>query len=461
MKNYRLFLPGLTFAIGPVLSYLSLPFITKNVSISDYGIYTYYLSLLSIISFLSLLPALNSTVNRYGSKRSESYLNDLYIVKKLYYVAFFIYTSCVVIAYFFNDTVLSDFEFVVISASIFSVNMFNAIKSYLLINNDKAKYTTFVIIINVVQYSYLFYAINSDDFSISDILFGNLLLILFVIFYKIKSLFEVIRIVPIGNAHNSKLIKFLGMSVAISLSTIIFNNTDKIMLEHLLDDPRSLALYQVSYQIFSFPIESIYSLISIFTPAFLYRAFDKDRELYLRNLRITFKLVLFLTFVISQFLIVNENYLKSLLLDSSYIVSDSLPVLFLISQSIFLLYLIVTNIFIVYDKRFYIIVSLSIASIINMFLNWFLVSSLGYIGAAISTLIAYLILMIIMLIICYRLFDVNFFGRDDVILVLSTPLAFYLFGDSYIAWTLSLSLVSILYFSKNIGKSYLGFLRGV
>ncbi len=95
MKNYRLLLPGVTFAIGPALSYISLPLITNSVNVSDYGTYTYYLSLLSVISFLSLLPALNATVNRYGSKSSNNYINDMYAIRLICYFSSIIYAICV------------------------------------------------------------------------------------------------------------------------------------------------------------------------------------------------------------------------------------------------------------------------------------------------------------------------------------------------------------------------------
>ncbi|EGR8991322.1 polysaccharide biosynthesis C-terminal domain-containing protein [Vibrio vulnificus] len=345
--------------------------------------------------------------------------------------------------------------------SIFSVNIFSVIKSYLLINNSKEKYSFFVITINLFQYSYLFYAINSNDFTISDIIFGNVILFIFILLYKARSL---IRFPPSPSAQlglNHKIIKFMGMSFAISLSTIIYNNTDKIMIEHLLGESRSLALYQVSYQIFAFPIESMYALISIFTPAFLYRAFDKDVNLYEFNLKVTFKIVLFIIFLLSQLLFLNKIYLKDLLLDSNYIVEDSLPMIFLVSQSVFLLYLISTNIFIVYDKRSYIIGSLTLSSLINILLNWYLIPKFGYVGAAIATLASYSVLTAIVFIIAFNVFKFRFFDWKDCCLALSVPMTYGILGDNYIIYLISIVAISLFYFLTNIKNTYINFLRGV
>lgn len=460
MKNYKLLLPGLTFAIGPALAYVSLPFITNNVNVSEYGIYTYHLSLLSIIAFLSLLPALNATVNRYGSTTSESYSVDMYLLKILYFISFLVFLfSVLTINYVYEDTKGTDF--LVISASILCINIFNVVKSYLLINNDKFRYACFVILINAFQYSYLFYAINNEGFDVTDVLFGNVILLLVVIFINFKVIINFVNNKPKKIAKNTKILKFVFMSFVISLSTIVYNNTDKIMMDFILDEPRSLALYQVSHQIFSFPIESIYTLISIFTPAFLYRAFDKDKKLYLGNLIITFKVVLFILFNLSQFLFINKNFLKSLLLDSNYIVDDSLPLLFLVSQSLFVIYLISANIFIVHDKRIYIIISLAFSSILNVVLNYFFISSFGYVGAALSTLISYMVLTITISFLSYRLFKFKFFDRKDVVYFSSVPVVYCLCGDNYIVWASVLIMISVYYFKTNIKNTYINLLRGV
>jgi O-antigen/teichoic acid export membrane protein len=460
MKNYKLLLPGVTFAIGPVLAYISLPFVTHNVNISEYGVYTYYLSLLSIISFLSLLPALNATVNRYGSKISETYSVDMYSFKVLYFISFFVFLFCVLtVNYFYED--IKGADFIVISASILCINIFNVLKSYLLINNEKLRYSFFVILINISQYSYLFYAINNEGFDVTDVLFGNVILLLAVILFNFKVIVYFIKSKPKIVAKNTKILKFVFMSFVISLSTIIYNNTDKIMMDFILDEPSTLALYQVSYQIFSFPIESVYTLISIFTPAFLYRAFDRNKKLYLGNLIITFKVVLFIIFNLSQFLFINKNFLKSLLLDSNYIVDDSLPMLFLVSQSLFVIYLISANIFIVHDKRIYIIISLALSSILNVGLNYFLISSFGYVGAALSTLISYIVLIILISFLSYRIFKFKIFDRKDVLYFASIPVVYYLFGENYIVWMSVLVVISFLYFKANIKNTYLTLLRGV
>jgi len=459
MKNYKLLLPGVTFALGPILSYTFLPFITNNVNVSEYGVYTYYLSLLSIISFLSLLPALNATVNRYGSKTSESYSPDIYSIKILYYISFSIFLLCLLyVNYVYED--VKGFDFIIIAVSILSVNIFNVVKSYLLINNDKFRYSLFVILINVFQYTYLFYAISNEGFDVTDILFGNLFLLLLICSFKCNKIVKLIKAKPNLAVKNPKILKFVAMSFVISLSTIIYNNTDKIMMEYLLGEPRSLAIYQVSYQIFSFPIDSVYTLISIFTPAFLYRAFDRNRELYLGNLIITFKVVLFILFNLAQFLFINDGLLKELLLDSDYIVDDSLPLFFLISQSLFLIYLVSANIFIVYDKRIYLIVSLAVSSMLNVILNYFLISSFGYIGAALSTLISYVVLVVSILFLSYRIFKVKFFDMQDVLYLSSIPVMYYFFYDYYIVWMSVLIIISVFYFKTNIKKTYLNLLRG-
>lgn len=460
MTNYKLLFPILTFALGPILSYVSLPLITSNVSAKEYGIYTYFLSLLSIVSFISLLPALNSTVSRFGSKSSEEYINDMCSLKRLYCMSFFIFSLLV---FFINYFSLIDNSscFVFVASAILCVNIFNVLKSYLLINNNKAAYSSLVILISLFQYGYLFYAVNTENFEVSDILLGNVILLLFLASYKARSIISFINLKPRSNTRNVKVIKFVAISFFISLSTIIYNNTDKIMMDALLEHPRTIAIYQVSYQIFGFPIESMYALISIFIPAFLYRAFDKDRDLYRKNLTVTFKIIIFIIFNLSQLLLLSGDFLKSILLDSDYITDDALPLVFLISQSIFLLYLICTNVFIVYDKRNFVIVSLTISSIVNIVLNFILIPKFGYVGAALSTLASYTLLLALVATLLYKLFSIIFLDRSDLIYISFIPVLYYLFNERIVLWVLAIGCISFFYFKFYIKDTYLNLLRGI
>lgn len=460
MKSSKLLLPAFAFGLGPLLSYVALPFITASVSATDYGNYTYYLSVLSIISFLSLLPALNSTVNRYGNRDNITYYSDVAVLKRLYLISTFIYVILAFIFLFYSD-LKDDSEFLLISIAFFCVNLFNAIKSYFLINNNKTKYSFFVICICVFQYSYVFLCLSIGELVVEDILFGNVVLMLFFLALKCRPLFKLLFMKAKETKGSNKIFNFVIISFVVSFSTILYNNTDKMMMDFFLEDPRYIALYQVSFQIFAFPIESLYALFSIFMPAFLYRAFDRNKSLYIINLKITFKLVLFVLFIVTQSLLLFKSELKSLLLDPDYIVNDYLPIIFLTSQSIFLLYLITTNIFIVNNKRSFVIFSLLFSSTLNFFLNWYLINNFGYTGAALSTLVSYFVLLILMLFFSFTVFRINYFDSGDLTLIFSSLVVGYVFYNHKELWLLSIFFISFLYFRKYIKNSYLNFLKGV
>ena len=307
----------------------------------------------------------------------------------------------------------------------------------------------------------MFYSINSGYFNISDILFGNLILIVSVIIYKFKSIISIKKWKFLDFHFDKKILKFILFSFAISFSTIIYNNTDKIMIDYLVDSADALAFYQVSFQLFGFPIETLYAFFTIFTPAFLYRAYDIDKKLYIKNLKITFKLLFFVLYVIANLLFMHESELKKLLLNERFIVNDLLPLIFIINQSIFLIYLIATNIFIVHEKRLYIIYCLLVSSFINVLFNWFLITSYGYIGAAYSTLFSYILLTCLVMFFSFKLFDFIFIDKIDALLIVSSPLLFYFFSENYLLWLLSILVFSFIYFITNVKSTYINFLKGV
>lgn len=460
MKNSKLLLPALVFGLGPLLSYVALPFITSTIAATEFGNYTYFLSVLNIIAFFSLFPALNATVNRYANTDNSSYNNDIFILRRFYLLSFILYMTFTFFFIFYSEIKMYR-EFLIIALSFICVNLFNAIKSYLLINNNKMSYSFFMVCICIFQYSYIFISLFFDKLRIEDLLFGNVILMLLFFVFKRQYLRSFFSIRGDDNREYRKVVNFILVSFLVSFSTVLYNNTDKLMMDAFLPDASHIALYQVSFQIFAFPIESLYALFSIFMPAFLYRAFDKNRLQYIKNLKITFKLVLFVIYCITQFLLIFKNEIKSLLLDSDYIVNDSLPLIFVISQSTFLLYLIATNIFIVNNKRKYVIFSLLSSSLLNVLLNFYLIPKFGYIGAAFSTMISYFVLLLLILYFSMLVFRINYFDFSDFLLLSSAILISYSFYDQEVLWLFSMAIGSSLYFRKEVKSSFISFLKGV
>ena len=181
------FLPVLAYITGPVLSLVSLPLITSSIKPSDYGAYSYYLSVISYIVLISFFPSLNSTVLRFLNRDFNSYISDRntlvigsIISTSLYWIL------CSILFYFINDILL-----IYLCVCYFVINVFTLYKSFLNTNGEKKVYSVALLFVTISQYLLLFFLYFTKTITLYHLLLGNLvssiLVLILILLPKIRN----------------------------------------------------------------------------------------------------------------------------------------------------------------------------------------------------------------------------------------------------------------------------------
>lgn len=170
------------------------------------------------------------------------------------------------------------------------------------------------------------------------------------------------------------------------LSGQILNQSDRIMIAHLVDQT-AVAKYSVAYNIGLLMNIFTNAINSSYTPWF-YHKFEKKAVSDIRRISTT---VMMLMAAFVTMLMFFGPELLMLIAPSKY--SDAVYVIPTVAASVFFtfMYNIFANFEFYYEKNQYVLIGSITAAVINIVLNFIFISIFGYIAAAYTTLVCYII----------------------------------------------------------------------
>ncbi|MCP4991072.1 MAG: oligosaccharide flippase family protein [Colwellia sp.] len=379
--------------------FLLLPLMTKYLEPSEYGLLSIYLI---FISFYSAFIGMNMHVNIsrlfFNQPRGELavFIGNILIILS---VTATFYWGVTLVATAFVDSFFSiSLSWLLLIPAISFMVMINEINTTILRNEERA---------------YMF-----GVFEISNIVLKMSLTILFLLVFGfswysqvfgivVSSLiFSIIGFSYIKNRHYMKL-KFdlykiksiLNISIPLiphAIGGVVITMSDRLFIEKMLS-LEAVGIYTIGYM--------FGMVVMLFTDAFVrawspwfYRnissASYEDKQgivnktyIYILTL---FMIAILYSFIAARILpyIVSYEYLPA----SKYIMWVSLGYVAFGIYQIFFPYLVHSK------KTQYIAISTTIAAITNLFGNYFLIGLFGAVGAAYSTIIAYVVSMLIIMI---------------------------------------------------------------
>lgn len=203
--------------------------------------------------------------------------------------------------------------------------------------------------------------------------------------------------------YNKKFWKFsLELSIPLignSIATQVLNVSDRVMIAQIIGE-REVGIYGTIYTISS-ASQLVWSAINASFVPYLFENIERrDKRKLIKQISNTFMISYALVAVIISLLapeiiklLATEEYLEAI-----YLIPSIATGIFMISLTN--LY---SNILIYYRSTKYVMIASSIAAIINVTLNIVFIPKFGYIAAAYTTLISYLIMAIFQCIISNRI----------------------------------------------------------
>lgn len=232
----------------------------------------------------------------------------------------------------------------------------------------------------------------------------------------------------------------------------IYNSMDRVMINRMLG-PTELGIYSVGAK-----VASISQLVyTAFAGGWQYFAFStmKDED----QVELNSKVFEYLGVVSFSLFIIAQPFIKpvfNLFFIGEYIKGSEVFSYLFLSPLILMLFQIIANQVIVIKKSYLSTVALSLGAILNIGLNYVLIKNYGISGAALSTLLSYIISVLFISYICYKYNLIKLKVRFVLIssFMICSILGNYFFKTNINMIFIILLLILMLYFKdlKNIKK---------
>ena len=409
-NKLKLFLENFLFYGGismlqKVLPVITLPIITGLLSnSSSYGIADMFNLIISFGSTIAILGMYDAIFREFFEKNNKEYQKK-------------------VIATGLNIVIISGLIImisIIILRRLLSIYLFSEIKYSNLI--FLSGITVFISVLNSIIYAPTRMTNQRKIFFITGILFPIIAFIITYLCIKIGYTYEALIYGTIGMNVISLItfyilnkkyfsLKIFDKKIAKELLKIgiplvptfliywIFHSMDRIMINKILG-AEELGIYSVGAK-----VSSVSQLIyTAFAGGWSYFAFStmKDKEQVKINSKVFeyLGIVSFIVFIIAQPFI---SPVFNIFFEGDYIRGKEVFSFLFLSPLILMLFQTVGNQVIVVKKSYLSTAALLLGALLNIFLNYILIKNYGIEGAAFSTLNSYLISVILMCVICYKL----------------------------------------------------------
>ena len=469
MKKSKLFIEnmivyGLGQVIAKIIPFIMLPIITRLMPDSYYmGINDMNVLVVSFGSQIAIMGMYDAMFRMYFDKKDKRYHKEVCSTALANVLAFSIIIFIILLLFrgtlshwIFDDKSLS--MLLIISAlNIVTDSLKSIISAPTRIMNKRKVF----LIINTI------FPIISYSISIPMLLMKNYLyalpiasmiasLSMLLIFWMLNRKFFNLK-----NTNGRLLKQLLKIGIPLMPTFLIywiFSSFDRVMILKILG-AGAAGIFAVGNKV-SMVSQLIYQA---FAGGWSYFSFStmKDNNQVITNTKI-FNYLSAISFVCYAFMIIFSNFIFKILFTGDYVkASVVFPYLFL-SPLLLMLFQILSNQFIIIKKSYLVTGSLIVGAVLNIILNYILIPILNIEGAAIATVIGYLISLIFAMVLAQkrrlfifmRKFNVSFLFLIVLIglSILKNTILLNLFSIAYMALILLLYKNDFVALLKNIRK---------
>lgn len=389
--------------IPALMGFLTLPLLTQLFDPGDYGNYVLVLTLVNILSLILTSLWGTSIVRFYSNYKKNKKLNYFFdtinvgYVGLIIFISFILTTFLIIIPVEIEETL---FNLMIVGLLVFMFSTYFVMLSRVLVAKEKSGiYSLFLSLQSILGFLFGFLFIIYFHIGIIGFLWGNLLsyIILLPLMYW-KSLNKVYA----GHFFSKKIFSTLtsyGAPLVISNSAAwILSSSDRYLLQFFRGN-FEVGIYSASYLL------SEYTLIMIWT-LFMTAAFPSivncwelkgvdETQTHIKKIMRYFILV---SVPAAVGLIVLSQQIITVITSSQYY-EGYVIVPFVAVGGLFLGLQWWAQLGLLLNKKTKIIsILVLISCIVNLVLNFILIPFYGYLGAAVTTLISYFILFLLMII---------------------------------------------------------------
>lgn len=378
----------------PVINILIVFLVARYIDHEVYGQYILIITLIQAIGFI-LFSGLGNSMNRFINE-----IDSKKFYKNYGYFYAFLLPVLVIISLLVMNTVYSD-RFTMMQQTViivmafliptinFEISVLNFRMNYLLFGLFKFMYAVMFLLVPVIAYL----AFNSHTYEILlySSFFG-LLIVFFMLIMQRSSIFRNFNLIK--NNFNKEIIIYSAIVTGSSIASWAISFSDRVMIESIIDSS-TLTIYVLNAQIAGV-VGIVLSLVSVYFFPNIYKNFKHNPILELKK-ALTVQAILILVIVLFSFLYfyVGDDLLL-FVLEKSYDVNSFWLVYILLIANSLLIFINYSSVFLsLLDKIYINTYAYLIGAIINIFINIEFLRDYGVLVAAVSTLVAYSIILLI------------------------------------------------------------------
>lgn len=408
----NIFSYGLISILDRIVPFLLLPVITRLLpSVSDYGVFNMFTTIVGFGTPLAILGLYDAMFREYYEKESQEYKYNVTTTTQRMILCSSVIVSIMLILFsetfsvlFFGNSNHGDI-IVYASIAIFLGANKSPIQGPTRLQNQRSVYAVTGILSSVINYILSIILINLG-YSYYGMIFSNIVAscVIIIYFWKKNKIFF------IKGSFDKKIAREL-LKVGIPLLPTfliywIYNSMDKIMISNLLGTSE-VGLYSIGSKTAQIS-QLIYAGFAGGFSYFKYKTMKDSDQVQMNSKLFEYgSLISFSVFIlIYPFSEIIFKIMYEGIYEQGYVV---FPYLFL-SPLLLMLFQIVGSQFIVVKKSYLTTSSLLVGAVINLLLNYWLIPIYGIEGAAIATVIGYLVSVIIVVYVALKskLLIINF-----------------------------------------------------
>jgi O-antigen/teichoic acid export membrane protein len=417
LKNISIYSIGRI--LPPLLSFFLLPIYTSNTTTFDYGIIS-SMQILNIFIALTFTLALDLALFRvYHDYKNEKDKRDLLGTLFISFLLISIFFSLIYILFqnkfvlIFNSIEFSPYYIITIGYTF--LNIFSIIPLvYLQINHKSKSYIFLSLLSTVLSICFILYFLVFKQQGAVGYLKGEFFskLILLPIF-----LYSTIKIINF-NFSFPKLINTLKFSLPMIpglLSAWILNLSDRIFIERYFS-LNEVAIYSVSYKISTIVLILSGAFAMAYYPFFYEKAASSNQISAKKDLSLINNTYVIVSFYFSVGLILFANNIFDIFFNETYSSGYAIVPLIVLGCFFNLITGLLNLMFNQEKKSLQLMYFTFIGAILNIILNFIFIPNFGMQGAALSTFICFLIILLIV----YKYAKLYYFIEFDFNLIFRT-----------------------------------------
>ena len=453
------FFYGITSSLHGLLSFLLLPLLTAYYTTEEFGIYSIIILTSSILGTIFYFGASSALGRFYFDKKSLDHVNAV-ISATLFIISIgaFIYILIATIFGNYISILLFDTDLYGFAVTLgFSGSAFGFLQhlmTLILRYEKKLKFFMIVMIGTLLINLITTYFLLINDYGVLSPLFGIVVSMSLgfslICVYRFKSLIFILK--------KDYVLKILHFGVQISITSLLFyvlDFSDRFIMNELLT-LSDVGIYSLGYK-----IGSLINIILILPFSYVWAPLRMEYVNNSNNKEFTSKV--FSYFSLIGFILILFVVLFGKEIISFFITNGEYDNAIIIIPIIMLSILIygfqnILDLGIYLEKKiyYYMLISISVI-IINVVLNYIFLPKYGYIAAAYTTLVSYLISSLLIFLISIRFYKIELEWKRVLVPLFLLCIIYYAFNYIFIktlligivSFLLSIFLLAIYWLNKN------------